>query len=111
MADGATAADTVRPDVQAPALTAVRHYVPVPALATAPDPHSVPGCGKSRKHEDGEPALPGRARTAHDQAPGLAGWGLPAVTGPALFHPPVRMEPRGPAAAAPSLTELSVLRV
>ncbi|MFB7913865.1 hypothetical protein [Streptomyces sp. NPDC056061] len=110
-ADGFAEAGTARPDVSAADRTTAPYPVLAPVLATASDPHSVPGCGKSRKHEDGEPALPGRSRTAQDQAPGLAGWGPPAVTGPAPFHPPVRMEPRGQAAAARSLTELSVLRV
>ncbi|MFJ7497245.1 hypothetical protein ACIQZB_40180 [Streptomyces sp. NPDC097727] len=84
---------------------------PAPDGASAVDPHGAPGCGKSRKHEDGEPALPGRARAAYDQAPGLAEWGLPAATGQGPVRPPVRIKLRGPAAAAPTPVELSVLRV
>ncbi|WP_406495993.1 hypothetical protein [Streptomyces sp. NBC_00846] len=85
---------------------------PGAVVASAPDRHGTPGCGKSRKRDEGgEPALPGRSRAAHDQAPGLAVWGLPAATGPGPAHPPVRIGPRGPVSAAPSPVELSVLRV
>ncbi|MEU9620391.1 hypothetical protein ACIP4W_04365 [Streptomyces sp. NPDC088846] len=84
---------------------------PAPAVASAVDRHGVPGCGKGRKQGRGEPALPGRARAAHDQAPGLAEWGLPAATGQGPVHPPVRIRLRGPASAAPTPVELSVLRV
>ncbi|MER6105545.1 hypothetical protein ABT115_25395 [Streptomyces sp. NPDC001832] len=84
-----------------------------PALATASgvEGHGGSGCGKSRKHEDGEPALPGRARAAYDQASGLAEWGLPDATGQGLVRPPVRIKLRAPAAVAPTPVELSVLRV
>ncbi|MER8086510.1 hypothetical protein ACFVZR_28385 [Streptomyces sp. NPDC058316] len=81
------------------------------AVVSAMDGHQMPGCGKSRKREDGEPALPGRARAAHDQAPGLAEWGLPAATGEGPVGPPARIRLRGPAPAAPTPVELSVLRV
>ncbi|MFF2411520.1 hypothetical protein [Streptomyces sp. NPDC058092] len=84
---------------------------PGAAVASATDGHGTPGCGKSRKREDGEPALPGRARVTHDQAPGLAQWGLPAATGQGQGQPPVRMGLRGPMSAAPTPVELSVLRV
>ncbi|WP_405685978.1 hypothetical protein [Streptomyces sp. NBC_00057] len=84
---------------------------PAPVAASAVDRHGAPGCGKSRKHEDGEPALPGRARAVYDQAPGLAEWGLPAATGQGPVRPPLRIKLRGPAAAAPTPVELSVLRV
>ncbi|MER5359420.1 hypothetical protein [Streptomyces sp. NPDC002785] len=84
---------------------------PTLTAASAVDRHEAPGCGKGRKHEDGEPALPGRARAAYDQAPGLAAWGLPAATGQGLVGPPVRIKLRGPAAVAPTPVELSVLRV
>ncbi|MFF2330374.1 MULTISPECIES: hypothetical protein [unclassified Streptomyces] len=77
--------------------------------ASSADRHGIPGCGKSRKSEDGEPALPGRTRAACDQAPGPAEWGLPA-TGQGPADPAVRIEPR-PAAVAPTPVELSVLRV
>jgi hypothetical protein len=94
--DGATSAD-------APA-------DPGPAVAAPADRPPAPGCRKTRKH-DGEPALPGRARAAYDQAPGLAGWGLPAAIGQGPLHPPVRLKLRAPAPAAPTPVELSVLRV
>ncbi|TXS36753.1 hypothetical protein [Streptomyces sp. OR43] len=71
----------------------------------------VPGCGRKGKHDGTEPAVPGRARAAHDQAPGLAEWGLPAATIPLPVRRLVPMTPRGPDAAAPSPVELSVLRV
>ncbi|MFD7621326.1 hypothetical protein [Streptomyces sp. NPDC059802] len=80
-----------------------------PTVAAPADRHPAPGCRKTRKH-DGEPALPGRARAAYDQAPGLAEWGLPAA-GQGPVHPPVRLKPGAPAPAAPTPVELSVLRV
>lgn len=83
---------------------------PGPVVTAPADRHPTPGCGKTRK-PDGEPALPGRARAAHDQAPGLAEWGLPAATGEGPVHPPVRLKLRTPAPAAPTPVELSVLRV
>lgn len=81
-------------------------------VALDPDsrPTRVPGCGKN-KNADDAPALPGRARAGADQAPGLAEWGLSAATGPEPVGPRVRIRPRGPAAAAPTPVELSVLRV
>ncbi|MFF3174372.1 hypothetical protein ACFVQ0_17310 [Streptomyces sp. NPDC057900] len=75
------------------------------------DGHGVPGCGRNGKRDGTEPAVPGRARTAHDQAPGLAEWGLPAAIGPEPVRPPAPITPRGPDAAAPGPVELSVLRV
>ncbi|MCX4730702.1 hypothetical protein [Streptomyces sp. NBC_01363] len=81
-----------------------------PAVAAPADRHPAPGCRKTRKH-DGEPALPGRARAAYDQAPGLAEWGLPAATGQGPVHPPMRLKLSAPAPAAPTPVELSVLRV
>lgn len=80
-------------------------------VVSAMDRDGAPGCGRSRKHEDGEPALPGRARAAYDQAPGLAQWGLPAATGQGPVRPSVWIRLHGPAAAAPTPVELSVLRV
>ncbi|WP_328949610.1 hypothetical protein OG778_17210 [Streptomyces sp. NBC_00184] len=71
----------------------------------------LPGCGRKGKHDGTEPAVPGRARAAHDQAPGLAEWGLPAATVPLPVRRLVPMTLRGPDAAAPSPVELSVLRV
>ncbi|QNE75985.1 hypothetical protein F0344_16305 [Streptomyces finlayi] len=72
----------------------------------------VPGCGRDTGHDGTEPAGPVRGRAAHDQAPGLATWGLPATTtgaGPA--EPPLRIAARGPEPATPGPVELSVLRV
>lgn len=94
----------------------------VSARASAQDPVSVvtvaadsgdgiPGCGRGGKREGGEPAVPGRARAAQDQAPGLAGWGLPVVPGPGPVRPPAPTALRGPDATAPTPVELSVLRV
>ncbi|MER6022686.1 hypothetical protein [Streptomyces anulatus] len=70
----------------------------------------VPGCGKLRDH-DGEPAVPSRARSAYDQAPGLAPWGLPVATGALSAEPPPGMRARAPATYTPTPVELSVLRV
>ncbi|MGQ4717894.1 hypothetical protein ACUN22_29940 [Streptomyces anulatus] len=70
----------------------------------------VPGCGKLRDH-DGEPAVPSRARSAYDQAPGLAPWGLPVATGALPAEPPPGMRARAPAPYTPTPVELSVLRV
>ncbi|MFI8197927.1 hypothetical protein ACIF6K_15500 [Streptomyces sp. NPDC085942] len=81
----------------------------VPAEAEAEDA-PVPGCGKLRDH-DGEPAVPSRARGGHDQAPGLAPWGLPAATGAPSAEPPQRVRARAPAPYTPTPVELSVLRV
>lgn len=71
----------------------------------------LPGCGRGGKHDGTEPAVPGRARAAQDQAPGLAEWGLPPATVPIPVRRPVPMTPRGPEVAAPTAVELSVLRV
>ncbi|WP_097884671.1 hypothetical protein [Streptomyces sp. st140] len=70
----------------------------------------VPGCGKLRDH-DGEPAVPSRARSAHDHAPGLAPWGLPAATGALPAEPPPGIRARAPLPYTPTPVELSVLRV
>ncbi|MFI0110881.1 hypothetical protein ACH4NW_21405 [Streptomyces globisporus] len=70
----------------------------------------VPGCGKLRDH-DGEPAVPTRARSAHDHAPGLAPWGLPAATGELPAEPPPEIRARAPLPYTPTPVELSVLRV
>lgn len=79
--------------------------------ATTDGGHKVPGCGRGGKRDSTEPDVPGRARTAHDQAPGLAGWGLPVAIGPGPVRPPAPSTLRGPDAAAPTPVELSVLRV
>lgn len=71
----------------------------------------IPGCGRGAKREGGEPAVPGRSRAAQDQAPGLAGWGLPVAPGPGPVQPPAPTALRGPEATAPTPVELSVLRV
>ncbi|MFF1919099.1 hypothetical protein ACFVW8_00765 [Streptomyces sp. NPDC058221] len=98
--------------------TAVAAAAPVPvsasvpvAAVTADGGHGVPGCGRSGERDGTEPAVPGRAGPAHDQAPGLAEWGLPAAIGPEPVLAPAPMTPRGPDAAAPGPVELSVLRV
>ncbi|MFK0135452.1 hypothetical protein ACIQRZ_34390 [Streptomyces rubiginosohelvolus] len=70
----------------------------------------VPGCGKLRDH-DGEPAVPSRARSAHDHAPGLAPWGLPVATGALPAEPPPGIRARAPLPCTPTPVELSVLRV
>ncbi|WP_326671280.1 hypothetical protein [Streptomyces sp. NBC_01257] len=69
------------------------------------------GCGRRSGHDGGEPGVPGRSRAAHDQAPGLAEWGLPEAVGPEPLRWSAPMNPRGPDAAAPTPVELSVLRV
>ncbi|WP_393059407.1 hypothetical protein [Streptomyces sp. LN549] len=71
----------------------------------------LPGCGRKGKHDGTEPAVPGRARAAHDQAPGLAEGGLPPATGPGPVLRTAPLTLRGPDAAAPTPVELSVLRV
>lgn len=81
-----------------------------PAVEAADGGTRVPGCGKLRDH-DGEPAVPTRARTAYDQAPGLAPGGLPAASGAPQAAPPPGMRARAPAPCTPTPVELSVLRV
>ncbi|WP_404949737.1 hypothetical protein HFP69_19945 [Streptomyces sp. ARC12] len=85
------------------------HAQPRASMAEAADT-PVPGCGKLRDH-DGEPAVPSRARSAYDQAPGLAPWGLPVATGALSAEPPPGMRARAPAPYTPTPVELSVLRV
>ncbi|MGQ4450102.1 hypothetical protein ACN6LK_000750 [Streptomyces griseus] len=93
---------------QAAAEARTRAQAPV---AEAADPGiPVPGCGKLRDH-DGEPAVPSRARAGHDQAPGLAPWGLPAATGALPAEPPPGIRVRAPVPVTPTPVELSVLRV
>ncbi|MFE9780389.1 hypothetical protein ACFYPA_19765 [Streptomyces sp. NPDC005775] len=87
---------------------------PGPAVAVsmgAGQGDGLPGCGRGGKHDGTEPAVPGRARAAHDQAPGLAEWGLPAAAVPVPVRQPAPMTPHGPDAAPPTAVELSVLRV
>ncbi|MEV5855186.1 hypothetical protein [Streptomyces anulatus] len=91
--------------IQAQAQTRAK---PQASVADADTP--VPGCGKLRDH-DGEPAVPSRARSAYDQAPGLAPWGLPVATGALPAEPPPGMRARAPAPYTPTPVELSVLRV
>ncbi|MFF2227236.1 hypothetical protein ACFVV7_28430 [Streptomyces globisporus] len=81
-------------------------HAPVASGERAP----VPGCGKLRDH-DGEPAVPTRARSAHDHAPGLAPWGLPAATGALPAEPPPGIRARALLPYTPTPVELSVLRV
>uniref|UniRef100_A0AAU2VRM8 Secreted protein n=1 Tax=Streptomyces sp. NBC_00008 TaxID=2903610 RepID=A0AAU2VRM8_9ACTN len=105
---GGAAAAPASASVSAPASVSAR----VPVVADiGDDGHGVPGCGRNGKRDGTEPAVPGRARTAHDQAPGLAEWGLPAAVGPEPVRSPAPKTPRGPDAAAPGPVELSVLRV
>ncbi|MFI9627666.1 hypothetical protein [Streptomyces sp. NPDC052042] len=80
-------------------------------IAPDADSRPVPGCGKNGAYADDVPGLPGRARAGADQPPGLAEWGLPVTTGPGTAGLPVRIRPPGPAPAAPTPVELSVLRV
>ncbi|MFF2234886.1 hypothetical protein [Streptomyces anulatus] len=93
---------------QAHAQTRAKPRALVAEAADADTP--VPGCGKLRDH-DGEPAVPSRARSAYDQAPGLAPWGLPVATGALSAEPPPGMRARAPAPYTPTPVELSVLRV
>ncbi|MFG3404398.1 hypothetical protein [Streptomyces sp. NPDC048142] len=83
---------------------------PAPVVEAAGAGAPVPGCGKLRDH-DGEPAVPTRARTAYDQAPGLAPGGLPAATGALPAEPPPGIRAGAPVPATPTPVELSVLRV
>ncbi|XCM31241.1 hypothetical protein ABXI76_19410 [Streptomyces parvus] len=96
----ATVADAPAPAAEAPA----------PAAEATGERAPVPGCGKLRDH-DGEPAVPSRARSAHDHAPGLAPWGLPAATGALPAEPPPGIRARAPVPYTPTPVELSVLRV
>ncbi|MCX4533792.1 hypothetical protein OHA79_25030 [Streptomyces sp. NBC_00841] len=79
--------------------------------APAVDGQGVPGCGNGTKHDGTEPGVPVRARAAHDQAPGLAEWGLSAAPWQGSAEPCTCVRLRGPECAAPSWVELSVLRV
>ncbi|MEU3706181.1 hypothetical protein AB0E82_28260 [Streptomyces anulatus] len=94
--------------IQAKPQTRAKPRASVAEAADADTP--VPGCGKLRDH-DGEPAVPSRARSAYDQAPGLAPWGLPVATGALPAEPPPGMRARAPAPYTPTPVELSVLRV
>jgi hypothetical protein len=95
-----------------PAVAPVGHDLdPGPVVASADERQRLPGCGRGKKHDGGDPTLPGRARASCDQAPGLAEWGLPAAIGPGPVRPPARIGLRGPEPTAPTPVELSVLRV
>ncbi|MGW8487850.1 hypothetical protein [Streptomyces sp. NPDC055886] len=95
----------------ASAAFSVAHDQASASVAEAPDAGTpVPGCGKLRDH-DGEPAVPSRARAAHDPVPGLAPWGLPAATGAPAAEPPPGIRATAPVAYTPTPVELSVLRV
>ncbi|MFD4224821.1 hypothetical protein [Streptomyces griseus] len=105
---GPAASAPASASASAPAEARTRAQAPV---AEAADPGiPVPGCGKLRDH-DGEPAVPSRARAGHDQAPGLAPWGLPAATGALPAEPPPGIRVRAPVPVTPTPVELSVLRV
>ncbi|MER5683453.1 hypothetical protein [Streptomyces sp. NPDC002205] len=71
----------------------------------------VPGCGKGTTRDGIEPGVPVRARVAHGQAFGPAGWGLPAAAGQGSAEPLVRVGLRGPEPVGPTPVGLSVLRV
>ncbi|MFD3974376.1 hypothetical protein [Streptomyces cyaneofuscatus] len=88
----------------------VGQAAPAPVVEAFDAGAPVPGCGQSGDHES-EPAVPTRARAAHDQAPGLAPWGLPAATGALPAEPPSGIRVRAPVPATPTPVELSVLRV
>ncbi|WP_416222912.1 hypothetical protein [Streptomyces sp. VB1] len=98
------------PSASVPGATGVRGTPSAPVAEAADAGTPVPGCGKLRDH-DGEPAVPSRARSAHDQAPGLAPWGLPAATGALPAEPAPGTRARAPAPYTPTPVELSVLRV
>ncbi|WP_328904916.1 hypothetical protein OG230_18985 [Streptomyces sp. NBC_00234] len=80
-------------------------------VVAADSGRGVPGCGRDGGHDGTEPGAPVRGRAAHDQAPGLAEWGLPAATGAGPAEPLVRVAVTGPEPATPTPIELSVLRV
>ncbi|MFW3473432.1 hypothetical protein ACN24M_19360 [Streptomyces microflavus] len=98
------AAGTVREAVTVAAAT------PAPVMEALDAGTPVPGCREPGDH-DSEPGVPTRARAAHDQAPGLAPWGLPVVTGALPAVPPPGLRARAPVPATPTPVELSVLRV
>ncbi|MFD5200296.1 hypothetical protein ACFWM7_09085 [Streptomyces sp. NPDC058375] len=110
----ASAPGASAPGISAPSASAAfsaAHDQASASVAEAPDAGTpVPGCGKLRDH-DGEPAVPSRARTAHDHVPGLAPWGLPAATGALSAEPPPGIRAAAPAPYTPTPVELSVLRV
>ncbi|MGC5362356.1 hypothetical protein ACPXCE_11845 [Streptomyces sp. DT24] len=117
---GIASAGSARPPMSAAASGPVPGPVAVPAagpdtaVAVADDgadDRRVPGCREGTKRQGGEPVVPTRARGAHDQAPGLAEWGLAPTAGQAPVEPPVPLRPAGPEPAAPTPVELSVLRV
>ncbi|PJN28679.1 hypothetical protein R1Y80_17245 [Streptomyces sp. JL1001] len=108
-AGSGTPAAPVARVAQAQTLAAVAD-APAPVAEATGERAPVPGCGKLRDH-DGEPAVPSRARSAHDHAPGLAPWGLPAATGALPAEPPPGIRARAPVPYTPTPVELSVLRV
>ncbi|MFF7034182.1 MULTISPECIES: hypothetical protein [Streptomyces griseus group] len=106
----ASASATAPASAAAQTLAEARTRAQAP-VAEAADPGTpVPGCGKLRDH-GGEPAVPSRARAGHDQAPGLAPWGLPVATGALPAEPPPGIRVRAPVPVTPTPVELSVLRV
>ncbi|MFB8051248.1 hypothetical protein HLK56_15575 [Streptomyces sp. G9] len=104
-----SAPDRAQHRAQAQTLAA-KADAPAPVAEASGERAPVPGCGKLRDH-DGEPAVPSRARSAHDHAPGLAPWGLPAATGALPAEPPPGIRARAPLPYTPTPVELSVLRV
>ncbi|MGY5003987.1 hypothetical protein [Streptomyces griseus] len=106
----ASASATAPASAAAQTLAEARTRAQAPVAEAADPGIPVPGCGKLRDH-DGEPAVPSRARAGHDQAPGLAPWGLPAATGALPAEPPPGIRVRAPVPVTPTPVELSVLRV
>ncbi|MEU5718632.1 hypothetical protein AB0G71_23230 [Streptomyces sp. NPDC020403] len=82
-----------------------------PGVVAAAGDTGIPGCERTGDHDGTGPALPVRARTAQDQAPGPAPWSLPAATGRGPAPLPARLAVHGPRPATPTPVELSVLRV
>ncbi|MFE6703202.1 hypothetical protein [Streptomyces sp. NPDC057718] len=113
-ASGAAVPEASVPGITAPsasvAFSAAQDQASAPVAETPGAGTPVPGCGKLRDH-DGEPAVPSRARAAHDPVPGLAPWGLPAATGAPAAEPPPGIRAAAPLPYTPTPVELSVLRV
>ncbi|MFI1224223.1 MULTISPECIES: hypothetical protein [unclassified Streptomyces] len=106
----AAALGAAAPSAAAPVIPAAQAQTQAQVVEAVDTGAPAPGCGKLRDH-DGEPAVPSRARTGYDQAPGLAPWGLPAATGALPAEPPPGIRVRAPVPATPTPVELSVLRV
>ncbi|MFG2718856.1 hypothetical protein ACGFW5_11275 [Streptomyces sp. NPDC048416] len=82
-----------------------------PLVAAFADRPGTPGCKQGGRHQESEPAVPARARAAHDLAPVLGG-GRPGHAEPCGLYAAHRDPPLlGPTPSAPGPVELSVLRV